>query len=454
MVRKVYYIQGMHCSACEASIQKKVGELKGLSRVDVSLYQSRIVLEAESAQSIPSLHKLNQMFNNFGYFFYAQPQNKERVNPIKDILITLGFFVVFIALFYLLDRSKILSSFTVDANSNLPAFFLFGIAAGFSSCAALVGSLLLSVQGSWVSKQSLQNHKGFIPFLLFNGSRVVTFAILGGLLGVLGGAFKFSLGPTSVLTIVVSSFLFIIGMQMLGVGLFKRISFNFTGRLVNQVTNKSHLNNKLGPILLGAVTFFIPCGFTLVAQSQALVSGNFLMGASILTAFSLGTLPVLLLIRYSTVKFHKNPRFSAHFRLLSGFLIVFFAVFTINSQINLLRTPNISFAKEPAPTIQTTTMEAENPSTEKQVQLMQMEAKGFSYFPEVITIKANTPTRFEITNNGSVGCARAVYARGLYDKVIVLNSGLNTVEFMSPAAGTYQISCSMWMVEPITVIVE
>jgi hypothetical protein len=87
-------------------------------------------------------------------------------------------------------------------------------------------------------------------------------------------------------------------------------------------------------------------------------------------------------------------------------------------------------------------------------QVMQMEARGFEYFPKTISIKAGLPTRFEITDNGSVGCARAVYPRGLYPDVILLEPGLNVVEFTAPAAGTYQISCSMWMVDPITVIVE
>jgi hypothetical protein len=85
---------------------------------------------------------------------------------------------------------------------------------------------------------------------------------------------------------------------------------------------------------------------------------------------------------------------------------------------------------------------------------MQMEVKGFEYFPKTITIKAGIPTKFEITDNGSIGCARAVFARGLYPDVILLEPGLNSVEFIAPAAGTYQISCTMWMVEPITVIVK
>ncbi|MBM3138517.1 MAG: hypothetical protein FJZ98_10065 [Chloroflexi bacterium] len=103
--------------------------------------------------------------------------------------------------------------------------------------------------------------------------------------------------------------------------------------------------------------------------------------------------------------------------------------------------PEISF--EPAPT-----------DAAQNVQIMQMEVRGFEYFPKVIQIKATMPTRFEIMDNGSIGCARAVYPRGLYDGIILLEPGLNTVEFTSPARGTYQISCSMWMVDPITVIVE
>ena len=85
---------------------------------------------------------------------------------------------------------------------------------------------------------------------------------------------------------------------------------------------------------------------------------------------------------------------------------------------------------------------------------MQMEARGFSYSPDLITIKAGMPTRFEITRNDAIGCANAVYARGLYPDVIFLDPGLNVVEFIAPEPGTYQISCSMWMVEPITVVVE
>ena len=61
-----------------------------------------------------------------------------------------------------------------------------------------------------------------------------------------------------------------------------------------------------------------------------------------MTAFALGTLPVLLLISFSSVKFYKNPKFANSFRLLSGLLIIFFALFTLNSQLGILQLPNLS----------------------------------------------------------------------------------------------------------------
>ena len=480
MIKKSYYIQGMHCSACESFIEREVRELKGLNKVIVSLARSRIDIEAKTSHYMPSLHRLNRMFNKDGYLFSVHTQNHAQKLSLKSVVSILTIFVLIIILFFSIERSQFLSRFYVDSGSNALAFFLFGIAAGLSSCAALVGSLLLSVQEQWVDSSSAGKSRSFLPFALFNGSRLVTFALLGGLLGVLGGVVRLSLEVSAVLTIIVSLLLFIIGMQMLGVKFFQKISLSYSKRLVRSMTNGGVIKKNVMPIMFGAVTFFIPCGFTLIAQSQALLSGNFLKGMSILASFALGTLPVLLIISYTSVKFYKTPRFANSFRLLSGLLIVFFAIFTINAQFKILHVPAPRIVNQPvavlstpinengsitAPTSEISAIEptsgspAANPADQEetqpaQPQLMQMEARGFEYFPDVITIEANLLTRFEITDNGSIGCARAVYARGLYPDVILLNPGMNVVEFVAPSAGTYQVSCSMWMVRPIMVIVE
>jgi len=447
MVKKTYFIVGMHCIGCETFIERKVSSIKGIKDVKVSLATSSITIEAESRQVMPSLQRLNQLFKKNGYSFTEHAEKKNLL--FKNIFAATVTFILFIALFFLLENSQLLNFLYVDSSSYLIAYFLFGIAAGFSSCAALVGSLLLSVQESWINHQSEHNKRGFFPFLLFNSARVVSFAVLGGLLGLLGGFFQFSLEATAIMTVLISVFIIIIGMQMLGVPLFQSISLNFFGRWINRVTNRSDLQEKIMPILFGAITFFVPCGFTMIAQTQAIRSGNFIDGMIILFAFALGTLPVLLIISFSSIKFNNNRKFSHSFRFLSGLLIVFFAVYTINSQIKLLD-PSKLWRDDS----QNLTVPYEILNGDEEIQIMQMEARGFEYYPEVITIKSHLPTKFTIYSNGSLGCANAVYARGLYPDIIILNPGLNVVEFIAPAPGTYQISCSMWMVNPVTVIVQ
>jgi uncharacterized protein len=454
MIKKTYFIEGMHCSACETFIERTVRNLKGIKKVEVSFTGSRIIIEAESPQSMPSMHKLNQLFNKDGYSFSEKNQKLTQNLSIKSILAVVIVFLIIVLIFFKFNGSQLLANFYINSSSNLPGYFLFGIAAGLSSCAALVGGLLLSVQEGWVDDSGPENKRSFLPFLLFNGSRLIAFAFLGGLLGALGGIVQLSLKASAILTILISLLMFVIGMQMLGIKWFQKISLNYSGQMVSSLTSGNQIKTHLLPIIFGAITFFIPCGFTIIAQSQALESGSFIRGFSILLAFTLGTLPVLLLISYSSVKFYKDPKFSSSFRLLSGLLIIFFAFFTLNSELGILQLPNFGSITSKPEQVALTAPDINSQIAAPSSQVMQMEVKGFEYFPKTITIKAGIPTKFEITDNGSIGCARAVYARGLYPDIIVLEPGLNTVEFVAPAAGTYQISCTMWMVKPITVIVQ
>ena len=465
MAKHKYFVQGMHCPACETFIEKSVADMKGVKKAKVSLADSTIVIEAGSPHEVPSISRLNQHFNKDGYTFHDQMDKTSNKMSAGQVAVVLSIFLAIAAAFTFFNNSKVLDGLYVNSSSNLWAFFLFGVAAGLSSCAALVGGMLLSVQETWLSGGNPHSGKAALPFILFNSSRLIAFALLGGLLGLLGGLFRISFTVSVILTIAIALFMFVIGMQMIGVKFFQKIKLSPAGSWVGSVTGKYTQGRAWMPIVFGAITFFVPCGFTLIAQSQALSSGSFAQGLGIMTAFALGTLPMLVVISFSSLRFYRNPRFANPFRLLAGLLVVFFALVTLNNQIRLLRLPEqegsqaaalpldintgaLELGKEPTQVVQDQAVIP--PGT----QIMRMEAKDFEYFPRSITIQAGVPTRFEITDNGSTGCARAVYANGLYPDVIVLNPGLNVVEFTAPAAGTYQISCSMGMVDPVTVIVE
>lgn len=461
MAKTTYFVSGMHCAACELNIERIVRKIKGVKKVDVSLEKSQIIITADTSKSIPSAHKLNALLNKYGYEFSQKSIASKTTNLPQNYLIVGLAFIAFIIFFLTVGGSEFITGTYINLKSNAASFFLFGIAAGISSCAALVGGLILTMQNDGINQGKAENKNRYLPFILFNLARLVTFALLGGVLGLLGSAFNLSLVGSAFLTIIISIFMVVIGLQMLGFEPLKNIAINPFGKIYTDGLNRSNSQSFYFPIILGAITFFIPCGYTIIAQTQALGSGDFWLGFTSLGSFALGTFPILALISFSSVKFHSNPRFSTAYRMFSGLMIVFFAFFTINSQLGLLGFPSLAVInfKPPQNSVEVDLapellVNPTEPNANPEFQIMQMEVKGFEYFPKVINLKSGLPTRFEITDNGSIGCARAVYARGIYAEIINLQPGLNAVEFMSPAPGNYQISCSMWMVEPITVIIE
>jgi sulfite exporter TauE/SafE len=293
---------------------------------------------------------------------------------------------------------------------------------------------------------------------MFNTGRIFAFALLGGILGLIGASFKISIVATAILTLVVSVIMFVLGLQMMGVKWAKRFTIRMPKSLSKYSTNDNNLEGKYMPFVIGALTFFVPCGFTLIAQTNALTAGNFITSALMLTAFALGTLPMLALISFSSVKLYNNKAFSKKFSLFAGLLITFFAFYTFNSQLNVLGAPSLSdiskaVTASPNKSNVRGTKVAAAPK-EGNYQILNMTAKGFDYFPKVINIDSGVPTKWRIDNQGSYGCAAAVFGRGLYNKVINLRPGINEVDIGTPKPGTYKVSCSMGMVSPITVQVN
>ena len=448
-----YYVQGMHCAACESLIEKAIKEKDGVSDVKASLKNKKVDVFLKDNSNPPDINEINNDLKDLGYTFAKE---KPEIKPInkkqKSKSLVIAAFVILV--FILIERSGSLRSFYVSGDSGLFSYFLFGLGAGISSCAALVGGLLLSLSRQWSEVYGGNRTKLHIPFIMFNIGRIISFALLGGLLGIIGGLLKFSIESTAVLTIAISLIMLILGLQMAGVHLANKVVFRTPKFLVNNIVNRSDIKGKYVPLFIGAATFFIPCGFTLIAQTNALNSGDFTKSSAMLTSFALGTLPALAVISFTSIKLHSNPILSVKFNYIVGILVIFFALYTFNSQLNVLGLPSINDAKK----VFVTNLSADikkSDNTEisniKEFQVMQMEASNFEYFPKEIILKAGIPVKWEFYNHGAVGCANAVSARGLYPKIISLKRGMNTFEFTPVNRGTYKITCSMGMVEPVTV---
>jgi sulfite exporter TauE/SafE/copper chaperone CopZ len=449
-----YYVEGMHCSACEVLIEKDIEKIEGVSDVKANLSAGKVKIYSD--KKVPSEDKLNNVFDELGYKFHKQ-KIKEKSLDQNDLILIIGGVIVFIMLFLLAEKSGIFLRFSLTETSSLPTYFIFGLAAGVSSCAALVGGILLSLSQKWNDSYRGNTKKSGIPFIMFNIGRIASFALLGGILGLIGATFKISVVAMAILTLFVSVIMFILGLQIMGIRWAQKFTLRMPKSLSKYSTNDNNLEGKYMPFIIGALTFFVPCGFTLIAQTNALTSGNFVTSALMLVAFALGTLPMLALISFSSVKFYNNKAFSKKFSLFAGLLITFFAFYTFNSQLNVLGAPSlsdVSKAVSASPNKKNVKGAQVAAPKEGKYQILNMTAKGFEYFPKVINIDAGVPTKWRIDNQGSYGCAAAVFGRGLYNRVINLKQGVNEVDIGTPKPGSYKVSCSMGMVSPITVNVN
>ena len=450
-----YYVQGMHCSSCEILIEKKLLEIEGIESVEVSLSKNKAFIAYIGPR--PKSKELNKIFKKEGYTFYDEPQGKgpdkknfENVFLISAILI-FGFIV--------LQRTGFTSLITVNAKSALPAFFVFGVIAGISSCAALVGGLILSMAKNWA--QIYRKEDTFWqrskPHFLFNSGRLISFAFFGALLGLIGAKLQFSLTFSSVLAILVSVIMIFLGLQMFGVSFANKIQFTLPRFITRKVADESNFKGKLMPFFLGAFTFFLPCGFTLTAQSIALLSGSVFYGTLVMFLFALGTLPSLLLIGLGSAKILENRNLSEKFVKIAGIIVLFFAFYNLNSQLNILGLPSFSnLGVQPANGVdKKTAPQNDLPEIIDGKQVIKMKAGASGYKPNYFKVRLGKPVRWEIEDVGTSGCTNAIISRGLFEGDIPLTPGKTSVkEFTPEKAGKYKFSCWMGMISGIIEVVD
>ena len=441
-----YYIEGMHCASCELLIEKRLKKCVLIDHVSVSSSKARVDIVYKEEKKL-SHEEINTLFQDLGYKFVKSKVDtkKARSRVLKQSVVL---FVLVLLGFTLLQKTNIGATVSLNASSSLLAFFVFGLVAGISSCAALVGGLLLSLTKKWNEMYAGESaNVRARPFILFNMGRLIAYAVLGGGLGLVGSVFKLSVSFTAALTIFVSFIMIVLGLQMLGVKWASKFQLKMPKKFTGYASEEGNFKTRFMPFIVGALTFFMPCGFTLVAQGVALTSGSFVKGSLSMLFFALGTLPMLSAISFTSVKLNSKPILTAKFNYVAGMFVVFFGLYNFNSQLNVLGLKSLSDIKFGAPTEQARAAVTDTFGT----QLMQIEAKGFAYYPTSFTLKSGVSTRLEVINSGAVGCANAMIGRNLFSGVMYLTRGLNVAEFTAPAPGYYKITCSMGMVPPVSV---
>lgn len=319
-VRRTYTfpVSGTHCRSCKIFIEDTLGAYAGVTWARVDLKDKTVTVETTLAGDIDDLAEvLTGQIQHHGYSLSAEKKVKERGGSIFWLALPLG--LALLALFFFVQKSGILN-LGLGGTATPATSFIIGLVASVSSCLAVVGGLVLSLSAT-ISRDDARDPR---PLLIFHLSRLLGFAVLGGVLGAIGGAISISFTITAVLGIIASMVMIVLGLGLIGV--FEKHMISLPPTIFRLFRTIEH--ETMTPLLIGLGTFFLPCGFTQAMQIVALSSGSFYSGSLIMGAFALGTLPMLALLSFGSASFARSKHAPLFFTS-AGVLVIGLGTFAL-----------------------------------------------------------------------------------------------------------------------------
>lgn len=434
-------VDGMTCHSCEVLLERKLKKIKGVSKVDVDYSRGSAIINYSKDK--PKISQVKTIVENAGYNLTSDKKRKETISRKRHFMELGGIFVIVLAIFLLFGKSELFSSVGITDNMSFGFVFLIGIVAAFSSCLAVTGGLLVSVTAKYAQMHpNLTGVQRFKPHIYFNSGRIIGYTILGGLIGTFGSLFTISSTATGILTIIASVIMVLLGLQLLD------ISPKFLGKLKprmpkalsHKIMQSSEEPSKSAPFFLGGATFFLPCGFTQALQIYVLSKGDPMLGAITMFAFSLGTLPGLLSLG-ALSSFLKGTAKRLLFKT-AGVAVLLIGLFTIQNGFVLAGL----YATDVDTPIQDTSQSSDpNVKIENGVQIVEMQVRGYDYYPSQFKISKNMPVEWKIDASKAAGCAKVITIpkTGLLE--YLPSDKIKTIKFTPDEVGDLEFMCTMAM---------
>lgn len=318
-----FHVHGMHCNSCVILIESKIAELSNVQKVTSSLKKHSVEVEGDFQimSEAEIAKKLTSLVEEYGYSISVEKGVVRK--SLSDFKIAIPVAFGFTFLFILLQKIGIVNLVNEGQVTYGTSFFV-GIIASLSTCMAVVGGLLLSMSATFAKNGSTVKSQ-----VMFHIGRIISFFVLGGVIGAIGSAFTLNTGATVALSIVIAIVMVILGINLLDVFSWaKRLQPSMPKFISKKAHAVSKFNHTLTPILVGVATFFLPCGFTQSMQLYTLTTGNFLKGGLTMLSFALGTLPVLALISFGSFSLKKS-NWSGVFFKSAGLIVILFGVFNL-----------------------------------------------------------------------------------------------------------------------------
>ena len=182
MRKKVLLIEEMTCANCQNKIEQALRNTAGISKVNVSYNKGQA--EVEFDNEILTLEQITHIIQDLDYTVVQR-----RKTDYKKTFSSIGTFAIIICLYYLLQRLGVLNllvpSMLADSTMSYGMLFVVGLLTSVH-CIAMCGGINLSQCIPSGKDDSGNGNSEVMPSLLYNTGRVISYAVIGFLLGGIG----------------------------------------------------------------------------------------------------------------------------------------------------------------------------------------------------------------------------------------------------------------------------
>ncbi len=435
-------VSGMTCGSCEVILERKIKQIRGVGRVhavrgrgEITVTSHQDITDDQFRDAISdgtySLVSVN------GKRFHVTTKSDGRT--LSDWIIGITLLIAGYALYlFLREKTAIEQFMNIQEGMGLGVVFGLGVVASVSTCIAVTGGLVLGVSAAHARRNgTTQGIAKFVPHIYFNMGRVASYTLLGAVIGGLGSLFTISPFGQGIITLIAGGMLILLGGYITGIFRMTPSVKILPKKITHAIHDMTERGTGITAAILGAITFFLPCGFTQALQLFVVSRGDALQGGLIMGVFALGTTPVLFGL--GSVTNVVKGEVKKHLLTMAGLVTILFGIGALMNARPLLGIQMPSLRSSEVYENGQNVAEVRNGK-----QYIEMTIDYIEYRPHQFVVQKGVPVEWKIDATNAAGCMTSLVSSGLGVNQY-LGRGVTTVRFTPTRVGNFPFSCSMGM---------
>ncbi len=420
MVRNISFnIDGMVCGNCEKRIEAALLIIDGVEKARANMGKSKVEITYDEDKVDKII--LTNTIEGLGYEIVLEAKSSFKTVLPLMILLFAGFYLI---------QNTIGFNFIPEVTDSMGygLIFIVGLLTSIH-CIAMCGGLALSQ-----SIAPKYKNKRFKSSLLYNTGRVISYTVIGGIVGGIGGVISPSGQFKGIVAIIAGVFMFALGLKMLKV---LRLPRWIKIKMPSLSLGINKGSGPMTPLLVGLLNGFMPCGPLQTMQLYALGTGSIGQGAMSMFFFSIGTVP--LMFGFGAITSLIGAKSGKKIMKLSGALVMALGIIMLNRGLALSGIAyNIGGIDRAA-------KEVEGINIINGKQTINLTIEPNQYVLDVGAVKAGVPVKINLDVQSINGCNNPIVIPK-YEITKNLMSDDKIIEFTPEEEGTITISCWMGMI--------